>query len=378
MAPEQARGENTVTPLVDVYSLGAVLYNLLTGRAPYLAATPVDTVMQVLQSEPVAPSRLQPTTPKDLETICLKCLQKQPEKRYGSAEELAEDLRRFRVGEPIHARPVRLAERIWRWSRRNRRVAVLGVVALLLAAVLTIGGPVVAIIVYQQKQIAVSARKESEANEQSAIRAREDALASERVAVQAKGQAQLNEQKAIESQKVAANQGRLALDTLKSLMSDVQQELENQPRMQPLRRKLLKTALGGLDQVATKGVDVRVKDLTMAGAYRRMGDIYLDLGQSEQAFKAFQACHEITDELHKQKALPNPESNLSFSLSNLGEAARRGGRLPQAKEYLLSALKIRQEWAQAESKNPLLLQNVAETLGRLGNVCLMLGQATEA
>jgi serine/threonine protein kinase/tetratricopeptide (TPR) repeat protein len=126
MAPEQAEGRaREVGPEADIYGLGANLYELLTGRPPFVAPTILATLDLVKNAEPLPPSRLQPGLPRDIETICLKCLQKEPYRRYATAEELAADLRRFLKGEPIQARPITPAERAIKWIKRRPSTAAL-------------------------------------------------------------------------------------------------------------------------------------------------------------------------------------------------------------------------------------------------------------
>ncbi len=156
-APEQVRSAKP-SPAADVYGLGAVLYECLTGQPPFRAATPLDTVLLTLHKEPERPRVLNSRMPRDLETVCLKCLEKDPRRRYASASALADDLERWLGGEPLRARPVGPPGRAWRWCRRRPVVAFL-TAALGLAVLLGVGG-----IVHQWRK-AEAARHQAEASD---------------------------------------------------------------------------------------------------------------------------------------------------------------------------------------------------------------------
>ena len=142
MAPEQLGGGGAIGPATDVFALGAILYELLVGRPPFLGENEANTIWMLMSQDPVPVRRLRPQVPADLETICLKCLRKEPDKRYRSAAALADDLRRFLAGRPIQARPVGRLEHLVRWCRRNPReaaaTAALAWVALLAFAAVTV------------------------------------------------------------------------------------------------------------------------------------------------------------------------------------------------------------------------------------------------
>jgi serine/threonine-protein kinase len=264
MAPEQAAGDGRpLTTAADVYALGAILYELLTGRPPFQAATPLETVLQVIADEPVPVRRLRPQVPKDLATICHKCLEKDPKKRYASAEALAEDLHRFGVGEPVEARPVGLAGRTVRWARR--RPAVAGLLAACGAAMLAlaVGG-------WQHNvQLGRQARLLEEALDEA--RKEHD-------------RAQDNLNQALE-----------AVDQLLRPLDD--SRLARLPQFEETRRRMLEDALhfyqGFLRQ---QGNDLAVRR-DSARAYSRSIMLHVLLGQTAKAEKAAEEARRLYDDL---------------------------------------------------------------------------------
>ena len=170
MAPEQAAARKDLTVAVDVYSLGVVLYERLTGRTPFLGDNVLEILRQVREDEPPRPSSVIPGLDRDLETICLKCLEKDAAKRYGSAQAVAEDLERWLRGESILARPVGQAERLWRWCRRNPMVAVL---TSALAATLLAGTLISTILALQANQKAEAEKAQRKLAEDESARAQD-------------------------------------------------------------------------------------------------------------------------------------------------------------------------------------------------------------
>jgi WD40 repeat protein len=180
MAPEQAHGDNRhIGPAADIWALGATLYETLTGRPPFQGANVAETLLQVTLEDPVPPRQLQPAVPRDLETVCLKCLAKSPGRRYPSAQALADDLQRFLEGHPIQARPVGRLERVVKWARR--RPAAAGIIALVVLSLAALQGVSLWLAGYEYQQRRLSEGLTGQA-EEARIEAEESAGEAERLA----------------------------------------------------------------------------------------------------------------------------------------------------------------------------------------------------
>jgi eukaryotic-like serine/threonine-protein kinase len=171
MAPEQASGKiRQLTTAVDVYGLGAILYHLLAGRPPFQAKTPIETLRQVLDNDPAPPRSADPQADRDLETIALKCLRKEPGARYGTAEELAQDLERWLAGDPILARPLGPFATVWRWSRRHPAAAALGAALVMALAAIVVGTAIAAVRIQRAEERSAGHLRESFLREASSLR----------------------------------------------------------------------------------------------------------------------------------------------------------------------------------------------------------------
>jgi serine/threonine protein kinase len=336
MAPEQAAGRGReIGPASDQYALGTILYELLVGRPPFVGLMPMDTVFQVLSQEPLPPSRLQPRVPRDLETICLKCLQKEPSRRYPSMQALAEDLQRFLRDEPILARPTSRRERLWRWCRRNPAVAALSTVAVLLL----VAGSLI--------------------STYFAVKAEERAAAAER-----------EQQKTRESLAFA----RQALEETTSFA--VQDLLARQTQLTEAHRQYLRRVLAAYDRFTQQVATDAASRQGQAEALRTVGNLRSKLGEWREADEAYRQAGELFSQLTQEAPhLPELQPCRAACLMERGLALRQLGRHPEALAALEQALALFQTLHDAEPKNP---KRQLSLSGILANYSVQLGLAGDS
>jgi tetratricopeptide (TPR) repeat protein len=315
MAPEQAGGgAATVGPAADVYALGAVLYELLTGRPPFQAATVLETLEQVKSVEPVPPRRLRPKLSRDLETICLKCLEKDPGKRYASAGALADDLRRFRNHEPIRARPVGVGGRLRRWCRRNPKVA------LLTGALVLVAGCALAAV--------------------TGLWLHADQLRAE--AVQNFREAKTNlEGQRREYARAEKNFSALYRAVDQYYLRVSQERLLNEPGMEGLRKELLKKSLKFYRGFVAEHRDNPELQRQCGRAYLRLAKITLEIGSKTEAIALLRRGRAVFERLRSARPRDRRrQSNLGQACQQLGVVYLAAGRTSTAEKSLRRALAL--------------------------------------
>jgi tetratricopeptide (TPR) repeat protein len=366
MAPEQAGGvTRAVGPAADTYALGAILYELLTGRPPFRGETSIDTLGQVLTEEPVPPSRLNPRVSRDLETVCLKCLQKTPRARYASALELADDLRRFQADEPIRARPVGRLQRAYRWCRRNPRVAVLFSAVFGLLLLLAVGSTVAAVWIN-------AARAEAEREKTDAFTQRDRADRNAEAARTAEKQAR-------ENAAVAEKYFKLSVDALDDIIFRGKPVADVAPAAKkPGGPSLADQAKNLLDRI---GRDEKYKrsHRERIVAYEHLGDLYFLLGKDTDARDAYER------ELAAAAALLAEEGSardarraVANAHDKLGQVATRTRQHAQAVGHYRQALDVRLESYRREPDDDQLRRDLAVSYNKLGTERLNAGDGVGA
>jgi serine/threonine-protein kinase len=297
MAPEQAVGKSGLTTAADVYGLGAILYALLAGRPPFQGTSWLDTLRQVRDLEPEPVRRHSPNAPRDLETVCLKCLAKDPARRYPSAEALADDLERWLCGEPIHARPVGWRERAWKWARR--RPAAAGLVATVAAVVVLVLPTLVGLYLHAEER----RRAADDANQ--------------------KAQAELA---------ATRRYFAVAVQAVKECFIVVSERPElHRDGMQPVRAAVLRPALRYFQKFIEEQPDDPALQVELAWSYFGVGCIECELGDQRKSRTAFEKARDAWEDQHRQKPGDlEGEYRLALTCLNLAQVQRQTGQVAAA------------------------------------------------
>jgi serine/threonine-protein kinase len=302
MAPEQAQGNKfKIGPPADVYALGAILYDVLTGRPPFKGATALDTLQMVQTAEPVPPSRWQAKLPRDLETICLKCLQKIPSQRYQTAAALADDLLAFLEGRPIQARPIGALERAWKWTARNPALAIC-CAAIVLGP--TILAAIISVYTFQMQALNVeltNANTEVEKANQE-LGQKNEVLASTNSALEenkkqlanALGNLKVEHQNTMRAEEEANQAFLLAQGATAQLLRLVQERLRNKVGTEDIRKDLLAAAVKmSVYFTHRPNSNNLAACLRAARAHRQVGELEESLGDHRAAVVSYQASLEL-------------------------------------------------------------------------------------
>ena len=325
MAPEQASGGSAVGIPADVYALGAILFEALTGRPPFRGGSPWETMMKVVHEPPPAPSRFRAGLPRDLEVVCLKCLAKKPEDRYASADALAEDLRRWLDGLPIAARPAGAARRAWLWARRHPAYAALGS---LLAASVVAGATGVALQwMRAERHLAQSRRRVG-----------------------------------------------LALDAIKTFYTGASEDvLLKRPELADLRTSLLKAPLGFYqslrEELEADDRPDREARAQLVDVLARVGELNADVGREDDALRAYLEAAETARRILRDEPGDRPARRaLGDALVEAAEIDAQTSRLGRARDGLTDALGVFDALARESPDDLEVQEGRAACLHTLGNV----------
>jgi serine/threonine protein kinase len=336
ISPEQIRDPSVVDGRCDVYSLGVTLYEALTGEVPFRGTTPM-VLQQAVSDEPRPPGRMAEGVPRDVETICLKAMAKEPERRYASPKAFADDLRRWLRSEPIVARPSSSLEQLSRWCKRNPRVAVLSASLAALLLVTAIGSVTAALLI---------ARAERRTGK---------ALAA------------------------AKDQRSLALDTLNDLVSRVQNILADRPGTLALREQILTNALKNLERITRDADSGKIIDHDTVAAHQRIGDVLWMSGRNDQARSHYAQSQKLAQALDAASGgAEQTERDLAWAHDKLGVLDQHALRLDAALDHYRMALQLRERAIQRSPKNVEAKRELVASVKRLGDVASLKGEHSQA
>jgi serine/threonine-protein kinase len=380
MAPERFQGWSDARS--DIYALGLTLYEMLALRPAFEGSERNSLIRRVTTESPASLRKVDPRVPRDLETIIAKAIEREPERRYQSSGDLAEDLRLFLDDKPIRARRTNLPERVWRWSRRNRALAATSCAILLLLAVFAIGSSLAAFWFQHLARSEGIERARADVQRRDAELARKQAAAARDRAEAARALAQSNLDEAQRQRSRAEasfRQARTAVDS--SLTRVSENNLLNVPGLRPLRKELIESALKYYQAfVRERGDDPELRK-ELAAAYTRVGRITADLGSKEEALKAYRHAIEIQSELKRSAT----DSERPQALADLARAHQAAGRLArelnQHDEARAAFGKAEELWQRAsnqKSGDPALASGLADCLDDSGALEESTGQLERA